>query len=76
MRALYKNGTISSATMMMILMSGLIAGPAVSLIRIADGVTGDGRFVRVRALAAEVTFFDVLLGVVPGAAIFKHGAGI
>jgi len=28
---LYSNGTISSATMLMILISGLIAGPAVSL---------------------------------------------
>ena len=27
----YSNGTISSATMLMILISGLIAGPAVSL---------------------------------------------
>ena len=30
-RALYKSGTISNATMLMILIMGLIAGPAVSL---------------------------------------------
>ncbi len=30
-RVAYSNGTISNATMLMILMSGLIAGPAVSL---------------------------------------------
>jgi hypothetical protein len=30
-RPFYSNGTISSATMLMILISGLMAGPAVSL---------------------------------------------
>ena len=42
------------------------------LVGIADGVAGDGRLVRVRALAAVVAFLDVLLGVVPGAAAGGH----
>ena len=33
---------------------------------IAHGVAHDGGFVVVRALAAEVAFLDILLGVVPG----------
>ena len=40
--------------------------------RVADGVADYGSFVVVAALAAEVTCFDVLLGVVPGTARVSH----
>src|SRR5271155_1776070 len=36
------------------------------LVGIADRIAGDGRFVRLRALATIVAFLDVLLGIVPG----------
>ena len=45
------------------------------LVGIADGVAGDGRLVGLRTLAAIVTFFDQLLGVVPGAAARGHRDG-
>ena len=65
-------GTSSNATRLMILISGLTAGPAVSLYGIADGVAGHRRLVGVGTLAAVVAVFDVLLGVVPGAAAGGH----
>src|SRR5207237_8823449 len=42
---------------------------------VADGVAGDGRLVRLRALAAVEAVFDRLLGVVPGAARVGHEDG-
>src|SRR6185437_9378066 len=45
------------------------------LVRIAHGVAGDRGFVRLGTLAAEVAVFDVLLGVVPGAAAGGHRDG-
>ena len=44
--------------MFAILIIGLIAGPAVSLYGIADGVAGDGRLVGDRALAAVGAVLD------------------
>src|SRR6185503_5006545 len=42
------------------------------LVGIADGVAGHRCLVGLGALAAEVAFLDVLLGVVPGAAAGTH----
>ena len=42
------------------------------LVRIADGVAGDGGSVRFRALTAEIAFLDIFLGVVPCAAAGRH----
>src|SRR6218665_2790864 len=42
---------------------------------VAHGVAGHGRLVRLAALAAMVAVFDVLLGVVPGAAAGAHADG-
>lgn len=50
------------------LMRMLIAGPDVSLNGVADRVADDGRFVLFAALAAEVAGFNMLFGIVPGAA--------
>ena len=58
--------------MFVILIIGLIAGPAVSLYGIADGVAGDGGGVGLRALAAVGAVLDQLLRVVPGAAARGH----
>ena len=63
---------IRIATMFVILIIGLIAGPAVSLYGIADGVAGDRRGVRLGALAAVGAVLDRLLRVVPGAAARGH----
>ena len=52
-----KSGTINSATL---LMSGLIAGPAVSLYGSPTVSAGHGRLVRVRALAANMMLLMVL----------------
>src|SRR5690606_18820077 len=46
--------------------------PGGVLVRIAHRIARYGRLVRLGALAAEVSFLDVLLGVVPGAAAGAH----
>ena len=66
--------------MFITLISGLMAGPAVSFSGIADRVAGDGRLVLFAPLAGvplEVDrfVFDHLLGVVPGAAGIGHEDG-
>ena len=58
--------------MFAILIIGLIAGPAVSLYGIADGVARDRGVVRLGALAAVRAVLDRLLRVVPGAAACGH----
>src|ERR1035437_6194150 len=45
------------------------------VVRVTDSVTGHSGFVGLRALAAEMVVFDVLLGVVPGTAAGTHGNG-
>src|SRR5210317_958252 len=45
------------------------------LVRIADGVTGDGSFVGIAALAAQMTVFNVFFGIVPGRPAGGHGDG-
>ena len=52
----------------MILMSGFIAGPAVSLYGVADCVAGNRRFVGFRPFATVMTVFYVFFGVIPSAA--------
>jgi len=44
-------------------------------VRIADGVASNCSFVGIRALAATVADFDVLFGIVPGAAASRHRDG-
>ena len=44
-------------------------------IRIADGVAGDGRFVRLLTLPAEVSSFNIFLSVVPSPTAARHGNG-
>ena len=66
------SGTISSATMLMILISGLTAGPAVSLYGSPTVSPVTAALCASRALAAVVAVLDVLLGVVPGAAAGAH----
>ena len=61
--------------MLISLMRMFRLGPLVSLNGIADGVADDGRLVGVGALAAVGPAFDVLLGVVPGAAGVGHEDG-
>src|ERR1700730_12773159 len=51
---------------------GVDRGAGGVLVRIADGVTGDRRGMRVGPLATEVALFDVLLGVVPRPAARGH----
>ena len=69
------SGTISSATMLMILISGFTAGPAVSLYGSPTVSPVTAALCASRALAAVVAVFDVLLGVVPGAAAGAHRDG-
>ena len=57
-------GAMSTATRFITLMSGLIAGPAVSL-KGSDGVADDRRGMRLGALATVVPVLDDLLRVVP-----------
>src|SRR5439155_2408106 len=46
--------------------------PGSVLVRVTDRVAGDGGGVRFGALATIMPIFDVLLGVVPGAATIGH----
>jgi hypothetical protein len=66
---------IRMATMLAILIIGLMAGPGGVLVGVADRVAGDRRLVGGRALAAVRAVLDQLLGVVPGAATRRHRDG-
>jgi len=61
--------------MLMILINGFDRGAGSILVGVTDRIAGHRRLVRIRSLAAEVAFFDVLLGVVPRAAAGGHGNG-
>ena len=72
------SGRANRLTMFMTLMSGLIAGPAVSFKRVAHRVASDRCLVLVRMLAALIGarfVLDHLLGVVPRAAGVRHEHG-
>ena len=42
---------------------------------VAYGIAYDGSLMGIRALAAEITFLDILLGIVPGTAGVGHEDG-